>query len=73
MTGPESFREQLRSYLCDKADAGERYVCAKDIATELDANSKRIGNALGFLADEGLVEQWSSGTTGATWEITIEQ
>lgn len=73
MTGAPSFRERLRSYLCAKADDGERYVSAKDIASEMDANSHRVGNALGFLADEGLVEMWSSGTTGATWELTIDE
>jgi len=73
MTGAPTFRERVRSLLCDKADAGERYVCAKDIAREMDANSHRVGNALGMLADEGLVEMWSSGTTGATWELTIDE
>jgi Mn-dependent DtxR family transcriptional regulator len=63
----------VRSHLCAKADDGERYVCAKDIAREMDANSHRVGNALGMLADEGLVEMWSSGTTGATWELTIDE
>lgn len=73
MTGAPNFRDRLADYLREQAQSGTRFVKAKDIARELDANSHRIGNALGFLADEGIVQQWSSGSTGATWEITIDQ
>lgn len=73
MSDAETFRERVRIYLCNKADNGTRYITAKKASTEIDATSKRIGNALGFLADDGLVQKWSAGSTGNTWEITIDQ
>jgi hypothetical protein len=74
MTGAQNFRERLAAHLREQARNGERYVTAKQLADEFGTNTKRVGVNLGLLADEtGIVEQWSSGSTGATWEITIGQ
>jgi len=72
MTGAPTFRERLADYLREQAESGTRFVKAKTLADELDTTSKRVGVNLGMLADDGVVEQWSRGSTGATWEITIE-
>jgi len=72
MTGAPTFRERLADYLRKQAREGTRFVKAKTLADELDTTSKRVGVNLGMLADDGMVEQWSRGSTGATWEITIE-
>lgn len=73
MTDPETFRDRLRTYLRERADSGDRYVKAKDVARDLGCSAKRVGVNFVPLREEGVVEQWATGSTGATWEITIDQ
>jgi len=73
MTGAPTFRERLADYLREQANNGTRFVKAKTLADELDTTSKRVGVNLRLLAEDGVVEQWSTGSTGATWRIAVEQ
>lgn len=54
--------------------AEQRTYCkARDIANQLDRDysSKQLPHIMAALRDRGILEKWNSGTTGATWRITV--
>lgn len=64
--------ERILAYLRERADGGDRYFRAKNIADAIDLTAKQVGARLPRLAEHASdvdIEKWSR-SRSTTWRVT---
>lgn len=72
----DALKREIRGVIEDMHDEGKSFVKATHVVKRLDdppepKAAMKVGKRLAVLADDGVVDVWSPGDSGAVWRITL--